>query len=192
MLVGAVALTSFVQFPIVLGIHPWLPQPLIPVYFSLAPFQSFNRYGLFAVMTTARPEIIIEGSYDGKNWLPYEFKYKPGDLNQRPRFVEPHQPRLDWQMWFAALDNYQNNPWFVNFCVRLMQGSPQVLALLKKNPFPERPPKYIRATVYIYRFSKIPERRETGYWWWRKPGWIYLPEVSLPSNGGPSSVPARR
>ena len=89
-----------------------------------------NSYGLFAVMTTDRREIIVEGSNDGMNWLPYEFKYKPGDVNRRPAFVAPHQPRLDWQMWFAALGDYRQNPWFVNFCERLLQGSPEVLALL--------------------------------------------------------------
>ena len=192
-LVAVVAMTSFVQFFATFRVTPWLPPPLVPVYQFLAPFRSFNSYGLFAVMTTSRPEIIVEGSYDGKNWLPYEFKYKPGDLNRRPAFVEPHQPRLDWQMWFAALGDYRNNPWFVNFCVRLLQGSPQVLALMEKNPFPKAPPKYIRATVYYYRFTDRAMRRKTGNWWKRRPGIIYLPMVSLPSSpGGPSGSPAGR
>lgn len=192
MLVGAVALTSYVQFFLTFEIRPWLPSALIPVYLWLEPFHSFSNYGLFADMTTLRPEIIIEGSYDGKNWLAYEFKYKPGDLDQRPRFVEPYHPRLDWQMWFAALGNYQNNPWIVNLCVRLMQGSPQVLALLDKNPFPKKPPKYLRATLYLYHFTDTTERRKTGNWWKRRPALIYLPEISLSTNGGPSGVPANR
>jgi hypothetical protein len=125
------------------------------------------------------------------NWQPYEFKYKAGDLKKRPRFVEPHQPRLDWQMWFAALGNYRENPWFVNFCVRLLQGSPQVLALLKKNPFPDAPPKYIRAEIYDYHFTGRASRRETGEWWSRTPEGIYLPPVSLSASpGGQSGVPA--
>ena len=76
----------------------------------LEPYRTFNSYGLFAVMTTERHEIIVEGSNDGVNWLPYEFKYKPGDVMKRPGFVAPYQPRLDWQMWFAALGDYQHNP----------------------------------------------------------------------------------
>ena len=130
-------------------------------------------------MTTTRPEIVVEGSNDGVNWLAYDFKYKPGDVNQRPRFVEPYQPRLDWQMWFAALGNYQQNPWFVNFCIRLLQGSPPVLALLKHDPFPAGPPRYIRAVVYEYHFTSFAERRRTGAWWRRKFKAEYLPPLSL-------------
>ena len=83
---------------------------------------------LFAVMTRTRPEIVLEGSDNGVVWKEYGFKYKPTDVHNRPRWVAPHQPRLDWQMWFAALGSYQNNPWFVNFVFRLLQGSPEVLA----------------------------------------------------------------
>ena len=143
------------------------------------PFRSVNTYGLFAVMTTTRPEIIIEGSNDGQNWLPYEFKYKPGDVTRRPQFVAPHQPRLDWQMWFAALGSYRQNPWLVNFCIRLLQGSPEVLGLLQHNPFPDAPPKYIRAEVYEYHFTTWQERRATGAWWRREPKGEYLPVISL-------------
>src|SRR5262249_14638557 len=134
---------------------------------------------LFAVMTTTRPEIIVEGSNDGQTWLPYTFKYKPGDPKRRPQFVAPHQPRLDWQMWFAALGAYRENPWFVNFCVRLLQGSPEVLRLLESNPFPNAPPRYVRAMVYDYRFSNIAERRKEGVWWKREFKGEYLPPVSF-------------
>jgi predicted DCC family thiol-disulfide oxidoreductase YuxK len=157
---------------------PW-PQPLVALYEWLAPLRSVNQYGLFAVMTTTRPEIIVEGSDDGVNWLAYEFKYKPGNLKRRPGFVEPHQPRLDWQMWFAALGNFQQNPWFVEFCIRLLQGSPDVLALLERNPFPEKPPRYIRAVTYNYRFTNMDLRRKTGQWWRREPAGNYLPPLSL-------------
>ena len=95
---------------------------MVALYQWVAPLRSSNSYGLFAVMTTVRREIVVEGSNDGVTWLEYEFKYKPGDLKRRPGFVEPHQPRLDWQMWFAALGSYQNNRWFVNFCIRLLEG----------------------------------------------------------------------
>jgi predicted DCC family thiol-disulfide oxidoreductase YuxK len=156
----------------------WL-SPVAHVYQWLSPFRSINSYGLFAVMTKDRPEIIVEGSNDGREWNAYEFPHKPGDLQRRPAFVAPHQPRLDWQMWFAALGNVRQNPWFVNFCVRLLQGSPEVLALLEKNPFPDQPPKYIRARVYDYRFTSREERGRTGAWWKRELKGDYLPPISL-------------
>ena len=145
----------------------------------LRPFSSVNSYGLFAVMTTTRPEIIIEGSNDGKTWQAYEFKYKAGDLQHRPAFVAPHQPRLDWQMWFAALGNYRQNPWFVEFCRRLLEGSPDVLKLMGRNPFPAAPPRYLRAVLYEYHFSNFQQRREQGVWWRRELRGEYLPPVSL-------------
>jgi hypothetical protein len=151
----------------------------VAAYIWLSPLRTFNSYGLFAVMTTTRPEIIIEGSDDGVHWLPYEFKYKPGDVRRRPRFVEPHQPRLDWQMWFAALSDYRRNPWLVNFCVRLLQGSPSVLALLEHNPFPNVPPRFIRAVEYDYHFTDFAARRKTGAWWRRQRVGEYLPPISL-------------
>jgi lipase maturation factor 1 len=155
----------------------------LPGYPTLAgwaePFRSVNGYGLFRVMTTRRMEIVVEGSNDGQHWLPYEFKYKPGDVKRRPGFVAPHQPRLDWQMWFAALSDYRENPWFVNFCARLLQGSPEVIKLLEHNPFPNAPPKYIRAEAYEYRFTNFQERRATGAWWHREFEGEYLPVISI-------------
>lgn len=146
-----------------------------------SPFGVSSSYGLFAVMTTTRPEIIVEGSADGLDWKAYEFKYKAGPLNRRPPWVAPHQPRLDWQMWFAALGNYRGNVWFLNFVARLLQGQPEVLALLAGNPFPNQPPKYIRARVYEYRFTTEAERRATGNWWQRDELGFYLRPVSLES-----------
>ena len=170
---------SLIQLSVMFRLpFPW-PRPLASVYGWMAPFRSFNGYGLFAVMTKSRPEIIIEGSNDGTTWLEYEFKYKPGDLRRRPKFVEPHQPRLDWQMWFAALGKYQYNPWFISFCGRLLEGSPQVLALLERNPFPNAPPRYVRAVVYDYHFTDFSTRRKTGAWWSRERKGDYLPVMSL-------------
>jgi len=144
-----------------------------------SPLRSFNGYGLFAVMTPRRPEIIIEGSNDRKNWKEYSFKFKPGDLARRPRQVAPYQPRLDWQMWFAALGDYRQNTWFIRFCARILQGSKPVLALLGDNPFPNQPPLYLRAQVYEYRFSSIEERRRSGDWWERSYQGPYCPVLSL-------------
>ncbi len=146
---------------------------------GLAPFRSFNSYGLFAVMTTTRHEIEVEGSDDGVHWLAYEFKYKPGDVNRPPSLVAPFQPRLDWQMWFAALGTYQDNPWLVRFCERLLQGSPDVLALLAKNPFPQKPPRFVRASLYDYRFTNTAERHASGAWWKREFIGEYLPPISI-------------
>jgi len=155
------------------------PEPLRTIARATAPFQVVNSYGLFAVMTTMRPEIVVEGSSDAENWKAYEFKYKPGALNRRPGWVAPYQPRLDWQMWFAALSNYQQNLWFVGFALRLLQASPPVLELLENNPFPEHPPRYIRATVYEYTLTDWETRRKTGAWWKREPLGTYLPTVGL-------------
>lgn len=140
----------------------------------LSPYRLLNHYGLFAVMTTKRNEIVIEGSEDGENWKVYEFKYKPGDLKKRPKQVAPHQPRLDWQMWFASLRSFRHEWWLQNLFVRLMEGSPEVLDLLETNPFPEKPPRYIRAQFYEYHFTTLAEKRRTGDWWKR----TYLGEYS--------------
>ncbi len=142
---------------------------------AVEPFRIVNSYGLFAVMTTERTEIIVEGSADGVEWKPYEFPYKPGDLLRAPPVVEPHQPRLDWQMWFAALGTYQENRWFVNFVVKLLQGEPAVLHLLEYNPFPHSPPKYVRAQAFLYHFTHFGQRG----WWTREERGEYLPPVSL-------------
>jgi predicted DCC family thiol-disulfide oxidoreductase YuxK len=156
----------------------WL-APVDAVDQALAPLRSVNGYGLFAIMTTSRPEITIEGSDDGETWRAYTFRYKPGDVDRRPAFVAPYQPRLDWQMWFAALGTARGNPWFTNLCVRLLQGSPSVLGLLGPNPFPDHPPRYVRAIEYDYRFTTVAERRATGAWWVRSPAGDYLPAISL-------------
>ena len=89
------------------------------------------------------------------------------------------QPRLDWQMWFAALGSADQNPWLEALCGRLLQGAPDVLALLAVNPFPEAPPKYIRAEFYHYQFTDAATRRATDAWWQRTRMGEYLPAVSL-------------
>jgi predicted DCC family thiol-disulfide oxidoreductase YuxK len=148
---------------------------------SLAPFDVANTYGLFSVMTTSRPEIIIEGSNDGLRWLPFEFKYKPGDPRRRPAFIVPHMPRLDWLLWFAAL---QSPPrWFLGLLAQLLNGSPEVLALLKTNPFGEHPPRFIRARLYDYRMTDRATQRRTGAWWRRELLGTYVPAVQAATSG---------
>src|SRR5436309_5117770 len=156
-----------------------LPRVIARPMVWVEPFRSVNSYGLFRVMTTERPEIVVEGSDDGQTWLAYELKYKPGDVTRRPAFVEPHQPRLDWQMWFAALDRFETTPWFRNLLIRLLQGSPPVLRLFARNPFPDRPPRFVRAMEYDYRFTTPEERRRTGAWWSRRLEGSYSPVASL-------------
>lgn len=147
----------------------------VPVVLA-QPLRSFSSYGLFAHMTTSRPEIIVEGSNDEINWLSYEFKYKPGDIKRAPPIVAPHQPRLDWQMWFAALGPSRESPWFDSFVKSLLDGSPEVLALMDKNPFPDKPPKQIRATLYDYHFSDFGSLFSKGEWWKReRTGEFYPP-----------------
>jgi len=159
-----------------------LPHQARRVLSATAPFGIVSTYGLFANMTTSRPEIVVEGSNDAATWFEYEFRYKPGNLNRAPPWVAPHQPRLDWQMWFAALGNYQQNPWFVSFMLQLLRGNPEVLALMDKNPFTHFPPRYIRALVYEYHFTNFAERRKSGGWWRRELKGVYFPPVSLKSG----------
>ena len=155
------------------------PRLLGSVYARAEAFRIVNGYGLFRVMTKDRREIIIEGSADGLDWKPYEFKWKPGDVMRAPGWCAPHQPRLDWQMWFAALGSYRQNPWFVQLVISLLHGKPQVAALFERNPFPQNPPRYVRAALYRYRFTTAEEHRETGAWWKRQELGEYLPSVSL-------------
>jgi hypothetical protein len=126
-----------------------------------------SPYGLFAVMTTERFEFVIEGSHDARAWQPYAFRWKPGHPSAPPRQVAPHQPRLDWQMWFAALQPSLIEPWLGKFVLRLLQGSPPVVALLKNNPFQDAPPRYIRVVAYQYHFTDWQTRRTMGTWWRR-------------------------
>lgn len=156
-----------------------LPRVFQSVIRWVSPYRIVNSYGLFTVMTTSRPEIIIQGSNDGRDWKEYGFKFKPGDLEKPLPWVAPLQPRLDWQMWFAALGNYQTNPWFTSLMLKILEGSPEVLKLMDKNPFPESPPKYLRASVYEYNFTDSEARRTTGNLWRREFMGLYMPVLTL-------------
>ncbi len=160
------------------------PRILALLDTAVAPLRLVNGYGLFAVMTTHRQEIVIEGSDDDVTWKEYAFRDKPGDVKRAPRFIAPFQPRLDWQMWFAALGDAEQTPWFGDLMIRLLQGSRPVLALLKENPFPDAPPKYVRAIAYVYRFTTLDERRKDGAWWKRQMKVEYYPPTSLSSLTG--------
>lgn len=155
-----------------------LPRSLYALPGALAPLRSINRYGLFAVMTTTRNEIVIEVSVDGKDWREQPFRYKPQDPLKAPPLLGAHMPRLDWQMWFAALSGPQQSPWFGNLLYRLLSGSPAVERLLGPRPFPEKP-AYARAAFYSFRYSTPEERQADGSWWKRERKGLFYPVVSL-------------
>jgi hypothetical protein len=171
------------------GARLWGSAVLAPLADFIEPFRSVNGYGLFAVMTTSRPEIVVEGSNDGVTWLPYEFTDKPGDQRRRPSWVAPYQPRLDWQMWFAALGRYEDSPWFEQFCRRLLEGSPDVLRLLARDPFLGTPPRFVRGVLYQYRFADTSTHRAQGVWWVRQRLGLYSPVWTV--NQEPRSFEAR-
>ena len=179
MLAAIILLASISQIAALLRRPLPLPRVAEQTLERIAPFRVVNRYGLFAVMTTTRPEIIIEGSNDGGTWLPYDYKFKPDDLQGLPPIAAPHQPRLDWQLWFAALGSPAQNRWFGNLLLRMLEGESEVLDLFASNPFPDRPPRYIRALLYEYEFTDSATRAETGAWWQREPRDIYFPAISL-------------
>jgi predicted DCC family thiol-disulfide oxidoreductase YuxK len=158
-----------------------LPGPALAIDDLFEPFHIVSPYGLFSVMTTTRNEIIVEESDDGIQWREYEFRYKPGDVERRPPWNIAHQPRLDWQMWFAALDDAQRLPWFSRFLERLLENEPSVIALLERNPFPDRPPTYVRAELYDYTYAGNDDH--AGRWWSRRLAGLYFPKARLKTKG---------
>ncbi len=175
---GVLAYTVAQELPVVfpkLGAPPGYAR----VTSLVGPFRSFNNYGLFAVMTNPRLELVFEGSDDRREWRPYEFPHKPGALTRRPSWVAPHQPRLDWQLWFAALGRPEHNRWVLQLCEHILRGTPEVFALLAENPFPAQPPRHIRVVRYEYHFTDPEVRARTGQWWRRTPVDLYVPPSSL-------------
>lgn len=149
-------------------------------------FHFVGTYGAFGGITRERYEIVIEGTdetviTESTKWQEYEFKGKPGDLTRMPPQIAPYHLRLDWLMWFAAMTSYHRHPWFVHLIAKLLQGDKRILALLKKNPFSKAPPRYIRASLYQYRFSAPAIRKKTGRWWVREPQGLYFSPMSLQS-----------
>ncbi len=123
-------------------------------------------FHVFPTMQVERQELHIEGSYDGKTWYAYRFRYKPNDVYQAPRFNLPHQPRLDWMMWFVPPQFAKMNIWFEKFMLRLWHNQQEVTQLLAYNPFADKPPpRYLRVLAYRYRFTDFSERKDSGQWW---------------------------
>jgi lipase maturation factor 1 len=180
-LAGVVAIVLLSLVPLAAAFRRPMPllEPLMMAYEAVAPFRTINGYGLFAIMTKERREILVQGSEDGVSWKAYTFRFKPGDPRRAPPWVAPYMPRLDWQMWFAALGRVEQNPWFLRFLERLLEGSPTVSNLLEENPFPDNPPRFVRALSDRYTFTTMAEGRRTELWWNVEPAAIYLPAVSL-------------
>jgi len=163
-------------------IVPRFPLPTSPVS-ALEPFRIANQYGLFAVMTRGRYEIEFQGSNDGGGtWTAYPFRYKPQDPRAAPRLYAPYQPRFDWNLWFASLDNWQQNRFVIYAEERLLMGSPSVLELFAGNPFPAAPPTQVRAVVWQYWFSDREEKRQ-GLWWRRELIGLYAPAIERQADG---------
>ena len=164
---------------------------IYPVANMLSPQQimntSFNRlhlvntYGAFGSVGRERHEIVFEGTDEAvvterTRWKEYQFKAKPGDPLRRPALIAPYQPRIDWQIWFAAMATPDQYPWTTHFVWKLLHNDAGALSLLANNPFPDKPPRYIRAVFYRYRFA--PPRDPTGAWWKREPLGLWLPALS--------------
>ena len=158
------------------------PLPLKPLI-ALEPLRIANQYGLFAVMTPHRYEIEFQGSDDGQQWTAYPFLYKPQDVHARPRIYAPYQPRFDWNLWFASLTNWQQSPIVPQTEERLLENDHDVLGLFASNPFPNSPPKFVRAVLWQYWFSDMQEKRNQGLWWRRQLLGTYAPTITRLPDG---------
>lgn len=159
-----------------------LPLPTKPIAL-LQPFRVANRYGLFGRMTWIRYEIEYQGSDDGTNWTPYPYRFKPQDPAKTPGIYAPYQPRFDWNMWFASLDDWRNNPWVLRAEEQILANDRDVLSLFAANPFPNKPPKQIRAVLWRYWFTNLATKRATGMWWRREYMGLYAPALEAEPNG---------
>jgi hypothetical protein len=159
-----------------------VPVPVAPIAW-LDPFRIANQYGLFAVMTRGRYEIEFQGSDDGQNWTAYQFRNKPQALNEAPRIYAPYQPRFDWNLWFASLGGWRQNEIVPLTEERLLVSGPDVLSLFRGNPFPQIPPRYVRAVLWQYWFTSMDEKRRTGNWWRGEYLGLYAPELTMTANG---------
>jgi hypothetical protein len=159
-----------------------LPLPTTPVS-ALEPFRIANRYGLFAVMTRGRYEIEFQGSDDGQTWLVYPFRFKPQDPSKAPGIYAPYQPRFDWNLWFASLGSWRQEPIVVRAEQNLLRGDADVLSLFAANPFPHAPPKQVRAVIWQYWFTTPAEKSSQGLWWRRQLLGLYAPILEREADG---------
>jgi hypothetical protein len=147
---------------------------------SFDPLHLVNTYGAFGSITKVREEVVVEGADDADGpWLAYELKAKPGDPMRRPRQVAPYHLRLDWLLWFVALSPAYGRGWFEPMLRKLLEGDATTLRLFRTNPFPDAPPRFVRASTWTYRFTTRAERRATGAWWHREQTGVLVRPVSL-------------
>jgi hypothetical protein len=151
---------------------------------SFDPLHLVNTYGAFGSVTKERYEVIVEGTEEAvvapqTVWREYEFKGKPGDVMRIPPQYAPYHLRLDWLMWFAAMSSPMYHEWFVPLVAKLLEADPVVLRLLRSDPFDGRRPRFVRARLFLYRFTTPAERRQTGAWWHRRYVSEYLRPVTL-------------
>ena len=151
---------------------------------SFDPLHLVNTYGAFGSITRERFEIVIEGTDEAvltpsTRWREYEFKGKPGDIRRRPPQYAPYHLRLDWLMWFAAMSSPAYHEWFLPFLLRLLEADRPTLGLLGNDPFAGVAPRYVRALLYLYRFTTPAERKADRAWWSRQLVGEYVPPLSL-------------
>ena len=154
---------------------------------SFDPLHLVNTYGAFGSITRERYEIVIEGTSDGEltaetKWREYEFKGKPGDPARMPPLVAPYHMRLDWLMWFESMAPVPQSGWFFNLLAGMLRGDARTLGLLRENPFPDRPPRYLRAQYFLYNFTPPDEHRKSGRWWTRRLVGTFYGPVALSSR----------
>jgi Lipase maturation factor len=179
---------------LVVGLSWWpvrnLASPAQAMNASFNALHIVNTYGAFGTVGRERYELVIEGSdeampgHDDDAWREYRFKGKPDDPTRLPPQVAPYHYRLDWMLWFIPLSPAYGGAWFMRFLVRILEGDRETLRLLRRNPFPDRPPGWIRARFFHYRFSTWTELRRTGAWWVRTPAEEYVPPVRLADLAG--------
>jgi hypothetical protein len=172
-------------------IFPTAPLPAEPVR-ALEPFRIANEFGLFGRMTLARYEIDFQGSSDGEHWTAYPFRYKPQDPRAAPGIYAPYQPRFDWNLWFASLETWRQNPWVVEAQARLLEGSPAVLSLFAGNPFAGAPPRFVRTVIWQYWFTDRATKRSQGTWWRRDLLGPYSPALERQADGTIVFAPSTR
>jgi len=169
-------------FLLVQQISPGFPLFSKPVT-ALEPFRVANSYGLFGRMTWARYEIEFQGSNDGLTWTAYPFRNKPQALNEAPGIYAPYQPRFEWNLWFASLGGWRENPFVVRTEQQLLVNNPDVLHFFRFNPFPHAPPTHVRSVLSQYWFTDRATKKSTGAWWRREPRGLYAPSLERTSAG---------
>jgi len=166
-----------------------LGLPTLPARL-LQPFRVADRYGLFAVMTTARYELELQGTRDGVRWEPYPFRYKPQDPHEAPGIYAPYQPRFEWNLWFASLEPWEASPWVVRAELRLLARDRDVLALFRRDPFAGAAPRAVRIVRWQYCFTDARTRRSTGAWWQRRELGVFAPMADRGDAAEPRLVTA--